>query len=361
MRVLGLVTLIALVSTCSGVLTATDIDIHGAAKVNSVALTRLLAGDHTQTKRFLRRDDLADLDSEDEERGLEKMSCRSNLDALIVKNYDEFAKFARGKKLLNKGVDVAKSGGKLKAMLTKYKTEWATLITKLKDRYPDASKLSLSTLKQLDEMENIRKVDIANGVKGSKKTADGMRRKIEPLPGMELPPPKYMVSHVGRDMQRFDKKDGSRLLSAGVVMRTNEQGQQQILLISSSNPKKGEFLLPKGGWDKGENIKKAALREVLEEGGVKAHLAHGMGKIKFKEDGKDYTYFTYLMKANKIYDDWAESIRYRLWVSLDDAEVMLKGRSHMVKVVKQAKAMNKKIADKVIPPVNPRLAKVKLD
>ncbi|KAG3184444.1 hypothetical protein PC128_g13742 [Phytophthora cactorum] len=167
-----------------------------------------------------------------------------------------------------------------------------------------------------------------------------MRRKITPFAGMELPDPKYLVSHVGHDMQRFDKKRWSRLLSSAVVMRTNEQGQHQIVFLSSSNPKKGDFLLPKGGWDKGEDIKKAALREVIEEGGVNAQLAHGLGKVKFEDAGKKYTYFAYLMKANKIYDDWAESIRYRLWVSLDEAEVMLARRGQKVKVVKRAMAVN---------------------
>ncbi|KAG2904347.1 hypothetical protein PC129_g9080 [Phytophthora cactorum] len=157
---------------------------------------------------------------------------------------------------------------------------------------------------------------------------------------MELPDPKYLVSHVGHDMQRFDKKRWSRLLSSAVVMRTNEQGQHQIVFLSSSNPKKGDFLLPKGGWDKGEDIKKAALGEVIEEVGVNAQLAHGLGKVKFEDAGKKYTYFAYLMKANKIYDDWAESIRYRLWVLLDEAEVMLARRGQKVKVVKRAMAVN---------------------
>ncbi|KAG6960889.1 hypothetical protein JG687_00007990 [Phytophthora cactorum] len=193
---------------------------------------------------------------------------QSKLDALIKKNYDEFAEFANPGTKLSKG---------------------------------------------LDKIEDLRKVDIKNNVKGAKETVDGMRRKITPFAGMELPDPKYLVSHVGHDMQRFDKKRWSRLLSSAVVMRTNEQGQHQIVFLSSSNPKKGDFLLPKGGWDKGEDIKKAALREVIEEGGVNAQLAHGLGKVKFEDAGKKYTYFAYLMKANKIYDDWAESIRYRLW------------------------------------------------
>ncbi|KAF1781467.1 hypothetical protein GQ600_14041 [Phytophthora cactorum] len=109
--------------------------------------------------------------------------------------------------------------------------EWAALTKKLKGQYPDANKLSLSTLGQLDKIEDLRKVDIKNNVKGAKETVDGMRRKITPFAGMELPDPKYLVSHVGHDMQRFDKKRWSRLLSSAVVMRTNEQGQHQIVFF----------------------------------------------------------------------------------------------------------------------------------
>ncbi|KAG3110179.1 hypothetical protein PI125_g10245 [Phytophthora idaei] len=265
------------------------------------------------------------------------------MDDVVSKNYDEFAEFASPGTKVSKCVKATKNGGKLKALITKHKTalaEWAALTKKLKGQYPDANKLSLSTLRQLDKIEGLGKVDIKNNVKGAKETADGMRRKITPFAGMELPDPKYLVSHVGHDMQRFDKKDGSRLLSSAMVMRTNEQGQHQIVLFSSSNPKKGGFLLPEGEGDWDKDIKKTALREVIEEGGVNAQLAHGLGKVKFEDGGKKYTYFAYLMKANKIYHDWAESIRDRLWVSLDEAEVMLARRGQKVEVVKRAKTVN---------------------
>lgn len=82
-----------------------------------------------------------------------------------------------------------------------------------------------------------------------------------------MAPEKFMSSHVGRNTQRYGK-DKSRWLSASVIARTTDQGERQILLISSSNPTKSDSLLPKGGWDTGEKVKKAALREVIEEGGV---------------------------------------------------------------------------------------------
>ncbi|ETM01635.1 hypothetical protein L917_01797 [Phytophthora nicotianae] len=380
MRVLQLIILIGFASSLAVAAASTDFGTTGVVKVGSVNhLSRVLFAD--KAKRSLRRSDLdkqPETDSDDEERGgLDKVDDvvskvddlaghagkgQSNLDALIQKNYDEFAEFATQGKKLGKGLEFAQTGGKLKTLATKYKaelTEWSKLIKQLRGQYPEADKLTLSTLRQLGEIEDMRKVDVANKLKGTKSTPDGMRRKITPFPGMETPDPKYMISHIGRGDQRFGE-DGSRLLSSAVVMRTNEQGQHQILLISSSNPKKGDFLLPKGGWDKGEDIETAALREVIEEGGVRAQLAHNLGELKFKDGDKSYTYFSYLMKSNKIYDDWAESIRYRLWVTLDDALVMLKGREHMVQLVKRAKAVDNQITAGIRPAVDADLGAFKL-
>lgn len=47
---------------------------------------------------------------------------------------------------------------------------------------------------------------------------------------------------------------------------------------------------------------------------VGGQLAHGLGKLRFAEGNNKYTYQAFLMRSSTVYDDWAESIRYRLWV-----------------------------------------------
>ncbi|KAG1695355.1 hypothetical protein DVH05_020392 [Phytophthora capsici] len=229
------------------------------SEASSITVVDPVADRSTQVKRSLR---LRNLESVDEDRGpiagLEKVDdiltktekasrkagkVPSGLKNLLLRNIDEFAEHSKLAKKL--------SGLKL---------------------YKDAGleKMSLSTLRQLDDIEVKRVSDIKNGITGNKDTPGGMRRKMDHVVG-DVAPAKYLTSHIGRGDQLYGA-DGSRLLSSAVVSRPAEQGGGKVLLISSSKPEKGDWLLPKGGWDKGEDIETAALREVMEEGGVRPVL-----------------------------------------------------------------------------------------
>eukprot|EP00644_Phytophthora_capsici_P004099 jgi/Phyca11/39353/gw1.107.45.1 len=267
MRVLSLVTLFTFVSAQ---LAAVNADRTGiaAADLNTALLQRVLG---VESKRTLRRYDPserdsegdADSDDEDEERiitipGIEKLD-----DAVskVTKTDDMVSKAAKAstkwKALIQKNINELAETGKL------VKTLKANVLYK----DVELEKMSLQGLRQLDDIEQLRKVDIENKVKGTKKTPDGMRRKMEHTANMKLPPAQFLESHIGRDAQLVGES-GQRLLSAAVVSKGDDV-HGKVLLISSSNPKKGDFLLPKGGWDDGEAIEKAVLREVIEEGGVK--------------------------------------------------------------------------------------------
>ena len=86
--------------------------------------------------------------------------------------------------------------------------------------------------------------------------------------------------------------------SGGVVIFGNT-----ILLLKKFN---GDWVLPKGRVEKGEEIKDAALREVLEESGVKGEIIKyiGMANYKYKnlkENEMVYkTVHWYLMKTNSM-------------------------------------------------------------
>lgn len=86
--------------------------------------------------------------------------------------------------------------------------------------------------------------------------------------------------------------------SGGVVVFGNA-----VLLLKKYN---GDWVLPKGRLEKGEDIKSAALREVLEETGVKAVVINYIGSVQydyknFKEDEiVCKTVHWYLMKSNSM-------------------------------------------------------------
>lgn len=86
--------------------------------------------------------------------------------------------------------------------------------------------------------------------------------------------------------------------SGGVVIFGNT-----VLLLKKYN---GDWVLPKGRVEKGETIMSAALREVLEETGVKGEIISYIGSVHYnyknlKEDEiVSKTVHWYLMKSNSM-------------------------------------------------------------
>ncbi len=87
--------------------------------------------------------------------------------------------------------------------------------------------------------------------------------------------------------------------AGGVVLFGNA-----VLLLRKFN---GDWVLPKGKIEKGEDKTEAALREVLEETGVKAEVIKYLGEIHytFKENWDENravhkTVFWYLMKSKNM-------------------------------------------------------------
>lgn len=86
--------------------------------------------------------------------------------------------------------------------------------------------------------------------------------------------------------------------SGGVVVFGNT-----ILLLRKFN---GDWVLPKGRLEEGENTKSAALREVYEESGVKGEIVKYLGNINYnyknlkKDEIVIKTVHWYLMKANNM-------------------------------------------------------------
>ncbi len=77
--------------------------------------------------------------------------------------------------------------------------------------------------------------------------------------------------------------DEVQVRAAGGVVRRDESGVVRILLVH--RPRYDDWSLPKGKLDPGESFEDAAVREVQEETGVAARLAHELEPVTYR-DGK---------------------------------------------------------------------------
>lgn len=87
----------------------------------------------------------------------------------------------------------------------------------------------------------------------------------------------------------------SRWSHAGGVVVRGHSGQLEYLLVEASdNP--GMWVLPKGRIEPGETPEAAAVREVMEEAGVRAAVVARAGESEYDVKGKPVRVVFYLMQ-----------------------------------------------------------------
>jgi len=133
-----------------------------------------------------------------------------------------------------------------------------------------------------------------------------------------------------------------------VVFRGEGRNLRWLVIKTRNKKSKSRrpvFKLPKGHLDKGEFLKKAAVREVEEEGQVKAEVIDKIGSNNYifadRENGKriikKVTFFLmkYLSPSSLRYRD-VEEILAKVWLSTEEAIKRLDYRSEKV-ILKKAR------------------------
>ena len=128
--------------------------------------------------------------------------------------------------------------------------------------------------------------------------------------------------------------------SGGVVVFGNA-----ILLLKKYN---GDWVLPKGRLEKGENIKSAALREVLEETGVKGEIINYIGAVHYnyknlKEDELvSKTVHWYLMRSSSMdcTPQRREGFIDAMYVHIDKAKNLVRYTDERKIILKGIELMN---------------------
>lgn len=74
--------------------------------------------------------------------------------------------------------------------------------------------------------------------------------------------------------------------AGGVIWRLGEGGVVEVLLVH--RPRYDDWSLPKGKLDRGESHQQAAVREVLEETGLRCRAGAELGSVRYCDrDGRD--------------------------------------------------------------------------
>lgn len=142
-----------------------------------------------------------------------------------------------------------------------------------------------------------------------------------------------LVARTGRHQQRYE--DGCRLVAGCIPFKyrnsveSNGAASQKIVEVLMINSTSGPGLLfPKGGWENDETVEEAALREALEEAGVRGDLKHFLGCYLFKSKTlQDESCPEGLCKAamfallvKEELPSWPEqSTRERSWLTIPEA------------------------------------------
>lgn len=149
-----------------------------------------------------------------------------------------------------------------------------------------------------------------------------------------------LVARTGRHQQRYEA--GCRLVAGCIPFkyrnRNCEEGDgdgdgdgrsEKIVEVLMINSTSGPGLLfPKGGWENDETVEEAALREALEEAGVRGHLKEFLGYYDFKSKTLQDEFspeglckaamFALLVKEEL--ESWPEqSTRQRSWLTVPEA------------------------------------------
>jgi len=82
--------------------------------------------------------------------------------------------------------------------------------------------------------------------------------------------------------------------AGGVVRRTSNDEPEYLIVAASDDP--NIWVLPKGHIEKGETPEDAAVREVMEEAGVRAAIVARAGESEFEVRGKTVRVIFFLMQ-----------------------------------------------------------------
>ncbi|KAJ7325984.1 hypothetical protein OS493_028706 [Desmophyllum pertusum] len=118
---------------------------------------------------------------------------------------------------------------------------------------------------------------------------------------------------------------------AGCICFKSEQEEEVLLVSSCRHP--GRWVVPSGGVEPGEDSKEAAIREVVEEAGVRGRLGRFLGE--FQNDVNQTRTSVYVLIVTEMLEKWEED-RTRSWFKVDIAKDMLNAKPYQQQYLAKA-------------------------
>ncbi|PQQ17492.1 nudix hydrolase 16 mitochondrial isoform X2 [Prunus yedoensis var. nudiflora] len=144
-----------------------------------------------------------------------------------------------------------------------------------------------------------------------------------------------LVARTGRHQQRYEA--GCRLVAGCIPFRyknsdeTGDANSEKIIEVLMINSPSGPGLLfPKGGWENDETVEEAAVREAVEEAGVRGELMDFLGFYHFKSKTHQDEFSPegvcraamFALFVKEELESWPEqSTRNRTWLTVAEAFV----------------------------------------
>jgi 8-oxo-dGTP pyrophosphatase MutT (NUDIX family) len=116
-------------------------------------------------------------------------------------------------------------------------------------------------------------------------------------------------------------KAGTLHEAGAVPYRCTSRGLEFCLITSTE----GRWIFPKGTVKPGKQRYKTAIREALEEAGLKGELLYRpLGSCEMVKDEEKYTLVLFLLEVTACEQVWAEAdFRRRRWATQDEARQLL--------------------------------------